>query len=168
MPQAVNSELYLYADDSCLVFQHKDLSAINEKLSFDFSKLCDWFVDNKLSIHFGEDKTKCILFANKRRINKVGKMNINYRNLQIKQFTKITYLGGLLDQTMSGDAMALNAIQKINNRIKFLYRKSNFLTPKLRRLLCNALVQPNFDYVCSAWYPNLAQNLKKTAAIFTK
>ena len=24
---------------------------------FEFSDICDWFVDNKLSIHFGEDKT---------------------------------------------------------------------------------------------------------------
>ena len=28
MAQAVNSELYLYADDSCLLFQHKDLHII--------------------------------------------------------------------------------------------------------------------------------------------
>ena len=27
--------------------------------------MCDWFVNNKLSIHFGEDKTKSILFASK-------------------------------------------------------------------------------------------------------
>ena len=31
----------------------------------DFCNICDWFVDNKLSIHFGDDKTKPILFASK-------------------------------------------------------------------------------------------------------
>ena len=31
----------------------------------------------------------------------------------------------------------------------------------MRRLLCNALIQPHFDYACSAWYPNLTQKLKK-------
>ena len=161
MPQAVTCELYLYADDSCLIYQHKDLDVINEKLCLDFSKLCDWFIDNKLSIHFGEDKTKCILFASKNKIKKVGQLNIFYRDVIIKQFSKLTYLGGLLDQTMSGDEMALNVIRKVNNRIKFLYRKNEFLTPKLRRILCNALIQPHFDYVCSAWYPNLTQNSKK-------
>ena len=30
--------------------------------------LYDWFVDNKLSIHFGDDKTKYILFATKFKI----------------------------------------------------------------------------------------------------
>ena len=34
----------------------------------DFESICDWFVDNKLSIHFGDDKTKSILFATKIKI----------------------------------------------------------------------------------------------------
>ena len=30
----------------------------------------------------------------------------------------------------------------------------------LRRVLCNALIQPHFDCTCSAWYPNLTKKLK--------
>ena len=29
-----------------------------KKLTKDFSNICDWFVENKLSTYFGEDKTK--------------------------------------------------------------------------------------------------------------
>ena len=25
--------------------------------------VCEWFLDNKLSIYFGEEKTKCIFFS---------------------------------------------------------------------------------------------------------
>jgi len=57
--------------------------------------------------------------------------------------------------------MALKIISKVNNRLRFLYRKNKFLTPSLRRLLCNALIQPHFDYACTAWYPSLNKNLKK-------
>ena len=57
--------------------------------------------------------------------------------------------------------MATKVMGKINSRIKFLYRKNRSLDSSLRRLLCNALVQPHFDYACSAWYPNLTQNLRK-------
>ena len=56
--------------------------------------------------------------------------------------------------------LALNVIHKINNKLKFLFRKNLFLTSKLRRLLCNALIQPDFDYACSAWYLNLTKKLK--------
>ena len=31
----------------------------------------------------------------------------------------------------------------------------------LRRLLCNAMIQPFFDYACSAWYSSLRKNLQK-------
>ena len=44
---------------------------IEKRLNEDFENLCDWFVDNKLSIHFGEDKTKSILLASKRRANNI-------------------------------------------------------------------------------------------------
>ena len=56
--------------------------------------------------------------------------------------------------------MALSVINKINDKPKFLYWKNRFLSPTLRRLLCNALIQPHFDYACSAWYPNLTKKLK--------
>ena len=55
--------------------------------------------------------------------------------------------------------MELKVIEKINGRLKFLWRKHKFLIPPLRRLLCNALIQPHFDYASSAWYPNLQKKL---------
>ena len=70
MKQAVNCDLFLYTDDSCLVYQHNDVSKIEQNLRKNFSDICDWFFDNKLSIHFGEDKTKCILFGTKQKLNK--------------------------------------------------------------------------------------------------
>ena len=73
MPQAVNSNLFLYADDSCLMFQHKEVEEIEKVLNNDFENICDCFVDNKLSIHFGEDKTKSILFASQRKIKTARK-----------------------------------------------------------------------------------------------
>ena len=64
MPGAVNCEMLLYADDTCLVFQAKNLDTISDRLNTEFNKLCDCFVYNKLSIHFGEDKS---LYRLKRR-----------------------------------------------------------------------------------------------------
>ena len=58
---------------------------------------------------------------------------------------------------MSGEPMAHKTIKKINFRLSYLFRKKQFLTTSLRRLLCNALIQPHFDY---AWYPNLCKKLK--------
>ena len=57
MSQAVKSNLFLYADDSCLIYQHREIS-----------------------IHFGEDKIKSILFASRLEIKNARKLNVKYKN----------------------------------------------------------------------------------------
>ena len=55
--------------------------------------------------------------------------------------------------------MAVKVCHKVNSRLRFLYRKQNILNAPLRRLLCNALIQPQFDYACQIWFPNLTKAL---------
>ena len=55
-------------------------------------------MDNKLSIHFGEDKTKPILLL----LNfegKIQKNHIKYGDIQIEEHSKVKYLGCFLDET---------------------------------------------------------------------
>ena len=67
------------------MYQHRDVEEIEKQLNKDFVNVCDWFIDNKLSIHFGKDKTKFILFASKHKIKSARKLNVKYKNLKIKQ-----------------------------------------------------------------------------------
>ena len=62
--------------------------------------------------------------------------------MQIKQYSKVKYFGYLLDETMPGEAMALNIMNKSNNNLKFLCRRNSFLIVLivLRCLFCNALI----------------------------
>ena len=54
----IKNTLLLYADDTRLIFHHKDITEDESTLNMNVSMLCDWFGYNKLSIHFDEDKTK--------------------------------------------------------------------------------------------------------------
>ena len=76
MSQAVKSTLPLHTDDSCILYQHKEVDEIEKHLNKDFENICDWLVDNKLTIHFGEDKTNSILFATNQRPKNVCLLNI--------------------------------------------------------------------------------------------
>ena len=67
----------------------------------------------------------------------------------------------MLGETMSGESMALKFINKLNGKLKFIYKKNRFLSPELRITLCNVLIQPRFDYACPAWYSNLTKTIKK-------
>ena len=75
MPQIVKSNLFLHGDDSCLMYQHRDVEEIEKQ------NVCDLFVDNKLSL---QDKTKSVLFARKRKIKIARKLNVKYKDIKIK------------------------------------------------------------------------------------
>ena len=125
MPQAVKCDLFLYTNDICLIFQHENVKGIEDQLNLSFSSLFNQFIDNKLSIHLGEDKTKSILFETKVNIKGAEPSNIVYGNVKIKQYTKVTYLGYILDESLSEESMALHVLNKTNSRLRFLYRKND-------------------------------------------
>ena len=64
LPQSL-SEVgsYLYADDTCIFYQHEDVKEIEYFLNKEFSSLCQWSIDDKLSVLFWKDKTKSIFFS---------------------------------------------------------------------------------------------------------
>ena len=79
--------------------------------------------------------------------------------IEIKQHAKVKYLVCILDESLSGESMTLNTIDELNSHLKFLRRQNRFSTPALCRLLCNALIQPPFNYAGTAWFPNLSNDL---------
>ena len=114
---AVNCGLLLYADDAGLIFQHMGINIIEQQLIRNFSKICNWFVDNKLSIYFSEDRTKSILFAPLNKCKKLCEWNI-YGSMKSSIFA------------VSEKSVALNVVSKINTRLKSIYGKKRFLSPK--------------------------------------
>ena len=74
-PQTLKSTLLLYADGSYILYQHKEVDEIEKQIKTE--NICNWFVDSKLSIHFGKDKAKSILFASKQRLQNVRQLDLN-------------------------------------------------------------------------------------------
>ena len=113
MARAVDCDLLLYADDSCLIFRDKSIEQIESKLNRNFNALCHWFLEKKLSIHFGEDKTKSILFGRKKCKN-LRKLDIRKGDIKSKQHSTVTYLGCILDENLSGESMVTRMLGKTN------------------------------------------------------
>ena len=102
MPQAVDCELLLCANETCLKCQHKDITEIESALNKNFTMLCKWFVDTKVSIYFGENKTKSILFGSKHEIKNSKPLKIQYNDTKTKEYSKVTYLVCIFDEIFSG------------------------------------------------------------------
>ena len=60
----------------------------------------------------------------------------------------IWYLSCFLDTNSSGVSMGMKSLRKMNAKLEFLSRKNEFLNPKLCKLLCSSLIQPNIGYAC--------------------
>ena len=80
-----------------IFYQDKDVEKIEKILNKEFSSLCEWFIDNKLSIHFGDYKAKTIFFS---RMKISPKLSISYEEYSLKQHNNVKYLGCYLDSNL--------------------------------------------------------------------
>ena len=161
MTISISSEckLLLYADDSAILFSHKDPEVISRKLSSELESCSKWLVDNKLSLHLG--KTECVLFGWRRKLRKVHNFEIDCTGHTVKAQSSVKYLDVNLDNFLSGETIANSIIGEVNSRLKFLYMQCSCLGEKTRTSLCSALIQCHLDYSCSSWYAGLNKTLKK-------
>ena len=73
-------------------------------------------------------------------------INISFAGYFIKQDGAVEHPGCQLHSKLSCNVMTAKVLKKANARLKILYRQSRYLNPAFRRLLCNELIQPHFDY----------------------
>ena len=110
MSVADKCKLLLYADDSVLLASGKDLVEIEATLGSELESWNDWLINNKLSLHLG--KTQSIVFGTKRKLCKCNTINIVCNGDVIESKSTVTYLGVILDQSLSGDAIPSNVLLK--------------------------------------------------------
>ena len=56
---------YICADFTCIFYQNKHFEKIEKVLNKEYLLFCEWFIDSKLWIHFGDDKRNTIFFLSK-------------------------------------------------------------------------------------------------------
>ena len=66
-------------------------------------------IKNKLSIHFGKDKTKSIISSIAKGLKEI---NISFAEHSIKQHETVEYLGCQLDSKLSRETMASKVLNK--------------------------------------------------------
>ena len=155
---SMDCDLSLYADDSALIFAHKDPVFIADHLSKQLSSCKQWMTDNKLSLHVG--KTEAILFGTKKRLNRVRGFQITCEGSVVSRVSNVKYLGVQLNENLDGRSYAECVIKRCAGRLSFLYRNAAFLDLNCRRIMCSALIQPYLDYCSASWYSGLTKQLQ--------
>ena len=118
MPQAVVSDSLLQADDTCRVFQHKNV---------------------KLSVHFGQENTKSILFGTKYKLRNAKALSIVYNGTEIKQYEKVKQfvifkaLNLCFEETIGFDVKASFASCPLSRQIRWYNKRvlrKGYLVPR--------------------------------------
>ena len=107
---SVDCKLILYADDSAILFSHKNPEVMESCSS--------WLVDNKLSLHLG--KTECVLFGPRKKLKNIKNFNVKCKDQVIKSQDSVRYLGLIIDKHLNCEKIVNSIISKVNSRLKFL------------------------------------------------
>ena len=79
---SADCKLILYADDSAIMFAHKNHEVISQKLSNVMESCSNWLVDHKLSLHLV--KTECVLFDPRRKLRSIANFHVQCKDHIIK------------------------------------------------------------------------------------
>ena len=105
------------------------------------------------------------MFGPSRKLKAVDDFVIHCHGFVIKSTDRVKYLGVTIDKFLKCDLIVDNVINKVNTRLKFLYRNGSWLNTRSRLTLSSALIQCYFDYCCSSWYSSLGKSMKKKLQI---
>lgn len=105
-------------------------------------------------------KTELILFGSKSKLKKIKQFKVNCEGFVTEASTCVKYLGLDLDQTLSGEATVNTIVNKVNSRVKFLYRQAKYLDTKTKLTIASALILSHFDYSIASWYCGLTKSLQ--------
>ena len=134
---------------------------IKSSFSSELEIVIERLVSNKLSLHLGN--TESILFGSKHRLKSRLKsqsnLNISCKGQSTEAKDSIKYLRATIDQTLSFEPMARSVLSKVNGRLRFLFRKAEFLSSQTKKLLVMSIIQCHVDYASTVWFYSTTQSL---------
>ena len=93
-----NSKVHHFADDTNLLFSHKDPQVIRNTMNSELKLLYEWLCANRLSLNV--DKTEFIIFRPpKTKLDNCVILKLN--NTKIHESLKIKYLGLIMDEKLT-------------------------------------------------------------------
>ena len=131
LPQCLkHCKSILYADDTLLYYAGKTENDLQVKINEDLNSLSQWLNNDLLTLNY--EKTKFMIFANKKQSTKV---DITIENKKVLQESSFNYLGVTLSSDLTWHNHIDNMITKINQRLGVLRRVKEFLDLDTRCVL---------------------------------
>ena len=124
-------KFYLYADDTNIYFESKNLKLLERTMNKELDKLYEWLCINRLSLNIS--KTNFVIFCPPSKPKVPITIKINKEAIDESQYVK--YLGILIDSELSFKYHIVELKKKISRSIGVLYRLRPFVNTKILFIL---------------------------------
>jgi hypothetical protein len=138
----------LFADDTNILYQHHNLSELEQITNMELEILHKWFAANKLSLNVS--KTKYMIFHKKTSSN-FPDLNINIYSNTIERVSCIKFLGVVLNENLTWMDHITFKGNKISSALHSISRLKYQLPEHILLILYQTLISPHFSYALSCW-----------------
>ena len=157
-------KFFLFADDTNIYYDSKDLIELEKTVNSELKKLCLWLNLNRLALNVG--KTNFVIFrANKPLYHNVTLL-MNKKALQQKDHIK--YLGVLMDEHLSWKNQINSVSKKISRGVGILSKLKNCMGVELLKIIYYCLVYSHLSYGIEAWGSASTADLNKILVLQKK
>ena len=139
---------YLFADDTNIYYESKDLSNLTKVVNKELRLLKKWLDANKLSLNI--DKTNYIIFHSS-SVNVPPGSNIKIGKKHIKRVKFVTFLGLLLDEHLNWKYHLSELSKKLARTCEMFFKLRNLLPLDVLICLYNALFLSFLQYGLIVW-----------------
>ena len=163
LPSATNLKSVMFADDTNLLIQGKNLDALTASLNSELEGINDYFKANQLKLN--AKKTKMVIFRRKALPAGHSQVDVFLDGEKLGIYDEAQFLGVTIDCTLNWERHCNKIANKISCNNSMLNRVKNLLPPPTLKLLYHSFIQSHVTYGLPAWEGCSAQNKKRIVTI---
>ena len=145
----------MYADDTTLYCDIKDVPNYENVLNVELCKITNWLAANKLSLNIG--KTKFMVFHSDKKKVVYPKLLIN--NIEIERVDYFNFLGLQLNHNLNWNKHVNYVSLKISKISGILYRLRSEFPTYILKSIYNTLLLPHLTYCILSWGSQIGQKI---------
>ena len=143
-----NSTVYHFADDTNLLYSHKNPKTLKKVMNKDLKALYEWLCANRLSLNVS--KTEFIVFRPPKK-SLSNRIVLTLNRTKIYESTKIKYLGLILDARLSWKDHICELAKKLSRSVGMLYKSRDFCPTSILKSLYYSIFHSHLSYGLPVW-----------------
>ena len=148
LPNALSCQTTLFADDTCLLIQAKDVSTLQKRSNNELPKVQRWINCNKLTLN--PNKTQVLLIPSSQQ-QVISTIKLYLNNELIKPIETAKYLGITLDSQLKFNIYISKLLTKISRSIGVMSKIRHYSPKTVLLNLYFALIHTQLLYRIALW-----------------